>query len=631
MKSKLIPTFIVLVLSLGIFLGFNIGSNEPGVSKTAPENYDNAQHVYPQVFSAGTVVYVDSLNGANDTTSLKARGYKPYYRGTGAQGLTATWFQGDGTTIPAYNGPATGCVYANYNVVTGTNNIDSWLVLPRLAGGIQAGDSLYFFQRSPAANPYPDSIRVMYSANDSVPEGSWTELGRFLTDISGNYSRKGFRAPTASANGRFAIRYCVVGGGPSGNNSNIISLDMITIERTAAPAPDPTTWYEQTSGVTTALYSVSAPDINNAWIAGAGGKVLRTTNGGTWAAVTSPDANDQYCIWGISATTAITTSSSASATFVYRTTNGGTNWTQVFTQTGGFMDGFYFKDANNGIMYGDPVGGRLQVWRTTNGGANWDSTGQNITTTAAGWNNAMTGLGDNVWIGTNTTNVYKTTNFGTSWTAGTAIQANGYSLYFSSPTNGYLGGAELNTTTNGGTSWSAMTSIGTGNISGITPSNTKVFMTRQATTVNVTTNNGAAWTVAYTSPAGGNYYHITTARTGSPYLYAVKSLGGISKYGGTASGVTNPNTVVDNYSLSQNYPNPFNPTTSISFAIPQNGFVTLKVYNMLGKEVATLVNGNLNAGQHNYNFNASNLASGVYFYKLEAGNFSEVKKMSLIK
>ena len=87
----------------------------------------------------------------------------------------------------------------------------------------------------------------------------------------------------------------------------------------------------------------------------------------------------------------------------------------------------------------------------------------------------------------------------------------------------------------------------------------------------------------------------------------------------------------DNYSLAQNYPNPFNPSTTINFAIPNSEFVTLKVYNILGSEVATLVNENLASGAYKFNFDAQNLASGVYLYELRAGNFMEIKKMNLLK
>jgi hypothetical protein len=85
------------------------------------------------------------------------------------------------------------------------------------------------------------------------------------------------------------------------------------------------------------------------------------------------------------------------------------------------------------------------------------------------------------------------------------------------------------------------------------------------------------------------------------------------------------------FSLSQNYPNPFNPTTTIKFNVSKASFVKVIVYNSLGREVEQLVNNNLPAGKYEVNWNASNQTSGVYFYKLVTDNFSEVKKMMLVK
>ena len=83
--------------------------------------------------------------------------------------------------------------------------------------------------------------------------------------------------------------------------------------------------------------------------------------------------------------------------------------------------------------------------------------------------------------------------------------------------------------------------------------------------------------------------------------------------------------------LSANYPNPFNPTTKINYSIPEKSFVKLTIYNILGEEVSTIVNEEKQAGEYTVNFNGSNLSSGAYFYKLSAGNFTDTKKMLLIK
>jgi len=85
------------------------------------------------------------------------------------------------------------------------------------------------------------------------------------------------------------------------------------------------------------------------------------------------------------------------------------------------------------------------------------------------------------------------------------------------------------------------------------------------------------------------------------------------------------------YSIQQNYPNPFNPSTKIGFSMPKSGFVKLNIYDETGKEVSNLVNDDLQAGNYNITFNASGLSSGVYFYTLKTGDFSETKKMILAK
>ena len=95
--------------------------------------------------------------------------------------------------------------------------------------------------------------------------------------------------------------------------------------------------------------------------------------------------------------------------------------------------------------------------------------------------------------------------------------------------------------------------------------------------------------------------------------------------------VWNSTKQVDGYNLFQNYPNPFNPTTKIRYSVEKEGHVKLIVYNTLGQSIKVLENTIKPAGNYSTNFNASNLPSGIYFYKLEAGQFTQVKKMMIIK
>jgi hypothetical protein len=96
-------------------------------------------------------------------------------------------------------------------------------------------------------------------------------------------------------------------------------------------------------------------------------------------------------------------------------------------------------------------------------------------------------------------------------------------------------------------------------------------------------------------------------------------------------GITKEEEIVKGFKLDQNYPNPFNPSTNISFQVPKNSFVTLKVYDILGREIATLVSKKLNAGEYEIPFSNNQLTSGVYFYRIEAEDYVNTKKMFMIK
>ncbi len=125
--------------------------------------------------------------------------------------------------------------------------------------------------------------------------------------------------------------------------------------------------------------------------------------------------------------------------------------------------------------------------------------------------------------------------------------------------------------------------------------------------------------------AGGDAAAVWIGQDGANkrlYMDRLSAVTGISNNG---------NSIPENYSLGQNYPNPFNPVTKINFSIPVNGLVTLKVFDVLGREVASLVDKQMNAGSFTVNFDASRLSSGVYFYRLTSGEFTDIKKLMLVK
>jgi hypothetical protein len=142
-------------------------------------------------------------------------------------------------------------------------------------------------------------------------------------------------------------------------------------------------------------------------------------------------------------------------------------------------------------------------------------------------------------------------------------------------------------------------------------------------------NNGAA---NYTMYLGRSY------EIGSPPIDTVDALNQTIFYAGTytfdciTTGVgTDETEVPQTFHLSQNYPNPFNPSTIIRYSVPTSSFVTLKVYDVLGRDVSTLVNEEQAPGTYSADFDAVNLSNGTYFYKIQAGSFSDVKKMMLLK
>jgi len=412
-------------------------------------------------------------------------------------------------------------------------------------------------------------------------------------------------------------------------------------------------WTSQTSGVTTTLYSVKAVSQTVGWAAGASGVVRRTTDGGTtWVSVGGGRIGAQtiYNIEALDANTAFVTTSPA-ATYIFRTTNGGTQWDTVFTQAGGFIDGIRMFDATNGIALGDPVGVRWTIVRTTNGGANWTLDTVNAPLAIGAETSNQNGLctfgSNNIWFGaTLGGRIYRSTNGGTTWAIGTAPFTSVSNVWFDNASYGVATSSGSNAvarSADGGATWTSVTPSGSGFLFACSGFGTADLLYARGTTIYRSRDAGQTFSTSYVGT--GTYYALSFAKQGQIVTgWAVTSAGGVAKFSTTLVDVKEPGAseLPEAFTLNQNYPNPFNPTTNIQYALPRAAYVNVKIYNLLGQEVAQLKDEVQAPGVHSAvwfgkNRTGQNVASGVYFYRLEArpldgsALFNSFKKMLLLK
>jgi photosystem II stability/assembly factor-like uncharacterized protein len=484
-------------------------------------------------------------------------------------------------------------------------------------------------------------------------------------------------------------------------------------------------WYEQTSGITQSLYSIHFLNANLGWACGANGKIIKTTDGENWSTLNSGVTENLTTIQFVNENTG----------WVYgwnqlflKTTNGGTTWNHVtFSYS---VNSFYFVSSNVGWVSSrnNNVG---EIYKTTNGGLNWTLqfvsidfypesffflnenygwAGTPLIKTSDGGNNwipnynspwgspSSLSFADTLtgWFSYNTLGSYaisKTTDGGTTWTeqiaeSGKSIE----SISFINANVGYAAGYKMGMpnnpergiikkTTDGGLTWieqysdtgglysiymiDEMVGYAAGypgkilkTINGGLPVELISFSAECVdndvilswTTASETNNKGFQVersiknsklqiknfeTMGFVNGNGTstelNHYSFTDENlSAGKYIYRLKQIDydGSFEYSNEIEVDVN---VVNEFVLYQNYPNPFNPSTNIKFTIPDFGFTTLKIYDVLGNEVATLVNEEKHPGEYEIEFDASKLSSGIYFYNLTFGTYTSSKKLLLIK
>ncbi len=356
--------------------------------------------------------------------------------------------------------------------------------------------------------------------------------------------------------------------------------------------------------------------INSGKFESAGGykaAFLKSTNSGlSWTRAGNFDTLTRYMLdirfFDANSGYALIDSGLYNYTCFFKTTNGGVNWQFVsnFSDPFSEKEEMIFLNMNTGYVQGFNYGGR--IYKTTNAGVNWTITIMPTQIDAITFFDVNTGLAIGI-TETGVSCIYKTSNGGSQWNiVQSGLTRRQYSKLRS------------------------ITSSGVAFATGHYVYDTILTKTKLSTLK--TTDYGANWVLKDFSPdvtgVGLSLIDVNNFfMSGADFFHPAKILK--STNGGSVFVSQTGTELPSSFKLYPNYPNPFNPSTRINFDISKQGFVKISVFNLLGREVSVPVNEYLNTGSYTTGWDASVHPSGVYFYKLESGNYSETKKMLLLK
>lgn len=369
-----------------------------------------------------------------------------------------------------------------------------------------------------------------------------------------------------------------------------------------------------------------------AWIKAIGGD-------GSWTAI---NTNNDNIIFGSSQGLAIRKSTNRGNSFFSISPPGSANTAFIAPYK------IFWEDGD--IIYA----GRDKIFKSTNGGTNWTATNNNIYLDGGLFALAIDisyQNSDKVFVATAPAspfrgNIFRTINGGDSWTNITgslpdrffsdiAVDPNDDEIVY--VTFYGFGSGHVFKSTNSGDSWTDMT----GTLPDVPtlavivdPNNSDHVYVGNDLGVYASTNAGDTWSIFSEGlPNAVIAMDLHISRSNDVIRVATHGNGAYERklISTFVAGMEPDPIVISDFMLEQNYPNPFNPTTTISWHMPNDGFVSLKIFDLLGNEITELVNEAESAGSHRYEFDAANLSSGTYFYRLEAGNFVETKKMIILK
>jgi photosystem II stability/assembly factor-like uncharacterized protein len=371
------------------------------------------------------------------------------------------------------------------------------------------------------------------------------------------------------------------------------------------------------------IYSVNFINDNTGYVLDVSGRVMKTTNTGlNWSLI----CNLGYDVINIEFTNE-QTGFICGDTYcsILKTTNGGYNW-QTNALFNGYLNDIEFINSETGYS----VGQLGYVLKTTNGGNNWTQ----LLTQQGETYNSIHCLNDSI-IFISGTKILKSSNGGNNWVNITPQYDFYWNLCFVNASTGFtLGSSKIFKTSNSGVSWSVIyndsiayygiyfTDVNTGYLCG-------------SGRILKTINSGLNWQVQFDS--SGEYLRdIFFSNNNTGYCVGEMAIIKTTNAGEPIGIQSIRNKIPENFSLYQNYPNPFNPQTKIKFDVPAVGQrlafdLRLVIYDALGREISTIVNEQMKPGTYEISWDGSNYTSGVYFYKLMAGDYTETRKMILLK
>jgi len=391
------------------------------------------------------------------------------------------------------------------------------------------------------------------------------------------------------------------------------------------------------------IRSVSFVSSSSVGCVGADCGIYRTSDAGlTWNNVLPDVAINDIKFWN--AVGFATGSDTNGAGLIYKTTNGGLNWTCI---SGEFPYGTPFSKiyirSYDMVVIVSNQGYEKKLYITTDGGITWASyfstyeIGIVSGFISSDGQKSYACTQDNFYVKNGNQWLYRNNGQMTAYsnvaTYSGKVYIGGQKMY-----NGMYRGA-INSTTDDGLTWQTeiLNDTDQGICNAISLIWNGYWMKGYAAASTFTNNSitgkiykmtdGQTWSTIYERP-DKEFLDVTVTWD---YVYFVGRGGEIVRYSQTVTGIQGNINSSPVYKLQQNYPNPFNPTTNISYSLPNRTNVIIKVFNLVGQEITTLVNGVMDAGEHSVNFNAGNLSSGVYLYTFTANNKTSTRKMTLVK